>query len=129
MSIYSKQITNKIFKYELGFVSDDGEIILIENTGDKEYAFKFSNEEDQITFKVTIINETSYVLNIESNTKEIGKIEATINLSVENIKEVSKVSVKNAKKVDDLTEEESQKIMENLQKNEVIKKFIEDNNE
>ena len=122
--------TKKSFKQELVSIRQE---LTIENQkryfdidliDENNIQVNISDGEETLEIKLYQNNKT---YNGEISAKETnGTISLIFKINIEEIEEVTKQKVTNSIKIADLTDEDSQKISENLQKNETLLKLIDE---
>lgn len=123
VSIYTKKLTNDFVKFELG-TKDEVLMSLTEESKDVCKMELTDLEGSKITATITADeknNKVSIVYNLEV---EGVKVNLTMNTSYVYNEKIEKPNTDNSVSMEELTEEDSNKILENLMENEGIVEFM-----
>lgn len=137
IDIYTEGLANKIVRYDLSFVNeDDNEVIIIKIAQKENKVWEVtvsinedstSIEETKELFKIEITEENKNEGKIVVSAKlEDEGIEAKLNIgyNIENNVEIEKRNITNSITIDEFSEADLQEIYTNAQKNEMLKTII-----
>lgn len=125
--VYTKGLTNKFVKLLLK-VKKDSDYAIIEV--DNEDVFTISLIEDEVDMKLTIQknDQNNYVANLGLIIEDEVNANVKMSFIYKNIDNIEKINDKNSVLIDELSEDDLNEIMENFNKNDTIKQFVNDLN-
>ena len=122
ISIYTKNLTNDFVKLEVG--TKESVYITFNKIDDKTYKLETANIDDISTIVTITTDNNKTTLVYDINTEEV-KAKATFNILYTYNEKINNPVTKESILITDLTEEDTNKMLENLMNNESVKEIIE----
>lgn len=126
--IYTKGYTNEFVKMSLNLHNND-DYIIIEMDNEDEISLSLISSEIDFKASISQNDQNNYVINLNAITEDESNISAKISIILENIKTIEKIDDKKVVSYDKLSDDEINNIVDKFNKNETIKKFIDDIND
>ena len=122
ISIYTKNLTNDFVKLEVG--TKESVYITFNKIDDKTYKLETANIDDISTIVTITTDNNKTTLVYDINSEEV-KAKATFNILYTYNEKINIPVTKESILITDLTEEDTNKMLENLMNNESVKEIIE----